>query len=142
MCVWAFPNGENRSFRLLHSALCFFFNLFFFRHFQIKNLAAATSIPSICECKEGFETYFERIDRLQVVIETVNNDLTSLEQRISKAEEDLGYNNTGLKGFLKPFFTKAAKTDRPADSDGHEAPSPFAPTFKASDFFGEARDQN
>lgn len=109
---------------------------------QIKNTSAATPIPNIVECKSGFQTYFDKIDKLQQVIDVINGNLTALEQNVTKAEEELGYNdNSGFKGLFKPFLDKVVKTERTRNNASIERNDPqFQPThiFKASDFFDES----
>lgn len=110
--------------------------------FQIKNTTAATPIPNIAECRAGFQKYFQKIDNLQLVINRINNDLTALEQNVAKAEEELGYNDSGLKGFLKTsIFGKVTRGD---DTSGTSDPLSYQPVeiFKASDYFGNGSEQN
>lgn len=69
---------------------------------------------------------------------------------MAKAEEELGYNESGIKGFLKPFLGKVVKSDRPrSDADANRAtsdnePPTFVPTnvFKASEYFASAGKPN
>lgn len=104
----------------------------------MKNLSALTSLPEIIQCEEDFQKHFEKIDKLQMVLNVVNQDLTALEQNVTKAEDELGFNNSGFKGFLKPWFGMSSKVDKTKTEDG----APFEPvyqhslTFKSSDYFG------
>lgn len=113
---------------------------------QIKNTSATTPIPNIAECKNGFQKYFDNIDKLQVVMNRISSDLTAMEESVAKAEEELGYNESGIKGFLKPFLGKVVKSDRlrndvdPNRATGDKETSTFVPTnvFRASDYFASA----
>lgn len=113
---------------------------------QIKNTSATTPIPNIAECKDGFQKYFDNIDKLQVVINRINSDLTAMEESVTKAEEELGYNESGIKGFFKPFLGKVGKSDRTRNdvdsnrASGDKDTPTFVPThvFSASDFFAGA----
>lgn len=105
-----------------------------------------TPIPNIAECKDGFRKYFDNIDKLQVVINRISSDLTAMEESVTRAEEELGYNESGIKGFFKPFLGKVVKSDRSridVDSNratGDKETPTFVPTnvFKATDYFASA----
>ncbi|XP_055315399.1 biogenesis of lysosome-related organelles complex 1 subunit 4 [Sitodiplosis mosellana] len=107
----------------------------------MKNISASTSLPNIIECKTGIQQYSDRIDKLQLMLDRVNIDITSLEQNMNKAEEELGYNNTGIKGFFKPLLGKIVKSDRsrlPENVDDPELTYKPIEFFKASQYFGES----
>lgn len=121
--------------------------IFHFHNSQIKNISASTPIPNIAECEAGFKKYFDNIDKLQLVINRINSDLTAMEESVAKAEEELGYNESGIKGFLKPFLDKVVKTDRSksdADSNSVNESPTFVPTnvFKASEYFPSSGQSN
>lgn len=63
-----------------------------------------------------------------------------MEQNVTKAEEELGYNDSGLKGFLKTsIFGKVARNDRQrSDYDDSSNCLSYQPVniFNASDYFG------
>lgn len=69
-----------------------------------------------------------------------------MEESVAKAEEELGYNESGIKGFFKPFLGKVVKSDRSrGDVDSHrvsgdnESPTFVPPhVFKASEYFANA----
>lgn len=106
----------------------------------MKNLSALTSLPEIIQCDEDFQKHFEKIDKLQIVLNAINEDLTALEQNVTKAEEDLGFNNSGFKGFLKPWFGMASsKGDKAKAEDGAASEPAYrhSLTFKSSDYFGD-----
>lgn len=108
----------------------------------MKNIAAATSIPNIVECKKGFQQYSERIDKINSMLDRINNDLTSLEHNVTKAEDELGYNNTGIKGFFKSI-EKAVKNDRVRAETSDDAEPPiYQPinVFKSSDYFDRSKE--
>lgn len=75
-----------------------------------------------------------------------------METNVAKAEEVLGYNESGIKGFFKPLLGKVVKTDRTrtdvdlhGNSIGDNDSLTFVATnvFKASDYFGcDARDDS
>lgn len=107
-------------------------------------------MPNIAECKDGFQKYFDNIGKLQLVLNRISNDLTAMEENVAKAEEELGFNESGIKGFFKPFLGKVVKNDRSrSDADpsktatDHESPT-FVPTnvFKASEYFSSAGKSN
>lgn len=106
--------------------------------FQIKNISAATPIPIINSCVADFRKNFQKIDNLQLVIDRINKDLIALEESVSKAEGDLGYNNTGLTGFLKPFFGKNTANDQTRNQcvEHNEPTHQLTTVFNTSDFFG------
>lgn len=73
------------------------------------------------------------------MFDRVSTDITALEQNMAKAEEDLGYNNTGIKGFFKPLLGKIVKNDRNRPESVDETAPTHTPIdlFKSSDYFGE-----
>lgn len=73
------------------------------------------------------------------MLDHIDTDLTALEQNVTKAEEDLGYNNSGIKGFFKPLLDKVSKTQN-RNADSRSVPQSLPPyesveTFKAQDYF-------
>lgn len=74
-----------------------------------------------------------------MLLDRVNTDITALEQNVTKAEDELGYNNSGIKGFFKPLLGKIVKTERIRAESIDEADLKYTPieSFKASDYFGE-----
>lgn len=109
----------------------------------MKNLASLTTLPEIIQCQEDFEKQFDKIDNLQLVLNAVNHDLTNLEQCVTKAEDELGFNNSGLKGFLKPWFGMASKSEKAKTEQGASSEPVFqnALTFNSSDYFGAGQEQ-
>lgn len=91
------------------------------------------------QCKTGIQQYSERIDKIQIMLDRINADVTALEHNMDKAEEDLGFNNTGIKGFFKPLLGKISKT-RSSQEHVDDSSTIYEPieTFKATDFFGES----
>lgn len=76
------------------------------------------------------------------MLDRVNVDITSLEQNMDKAEEELGYNNTGIKGFFKPLLGKIVKSDRnrPSPENIVVTELTYKPieSFKTAEYFGES----
>lgn len=76
---------------------------------------------------------------MQKVIDRANNDLSLMERNVGKAEDDLGYNESGIRGFFKPLIGKVMKNKKThSDSADCSEHSPdFRPTevFKTSDYF-------
>lgn len=93
------------------------------------------------ECKKGIQQYSERIDKIQIMLDRINIDIAALEQNMDKAEEDLGFNNTGIKGFFKPLLGKISKTrnsqEHTIDPDTNITYKPIE-SFKSADYFGES----
>lgn len=89
------------------------------------------------ECKQGIQQYSERIAKIQIMLDRINTDVTALEQCMDKAEEDLGYNDTGIKGFFKPLLGKIGKT-RSSQEQSDDTETIYTPKFKADDYFGAA----
>lgn len=87
--------------------------------------------------RRGLSKAFRQIDKLQLVLNAVNQDLTALENTVANAEDKLGYNNSGLKGFLKPWFGMSTKADKTKIEDGGIEEPPFRATtvFKSADYF-------
>lgn len=76
------------------------------------------------------------------MLDRIDADLVAIEQNVAKAEEDLGYNSSGIKGFLKPLLEKVTKYyDRSQSADSDEIPTlpTYQPieVFKANDYFEE-----
>lgn len=81
--------------------------------------------------------YVDKIDSIQVMLDRINSDMKALEQNIATAEEELGYNDTKLRGFFKPFLKKVVgKEVKPAD-DAEDKQPVYKPIniFKTSDYF-------
>lgn len=57
---------------------------------------------------------------------------------MTKAEADLGYSKSGIKGFFKPFIGKIVKNDRNRSESVDETPLTYKPSeqFKSADYFG------
>lgn len=109
--------------------------------FQIRNISTVTSLPDIMECKKGIQQYSERIDKIQIMLDRINTDIGAMEQNMDKAEEDLGFNNTGIKGFFKPLLGKIAKNrTHSQELVDHDTSATYKPVdaFKATDYFGES----
>lgn len=130
LCCWLTPTTITPIFQI---------NIF--SNLQLKNLSTLTSLPEIVQCEEDFQKHFDKIDKLQLVLNAVNQDLTALENTVATAEDKLGYNNSGLKGFLKPWFGMSTKTDKTKIEDGGSETPPFRSTtvFKAEDYFRGAQ---
>lgn len=109
----------------------------------MKNIAATTSIPNIAECQKGFQQYADKIDKVNLMLDRVNVDLTALEHNVAKAEEELGYNNTGIKGFFKPLIEKVVKNDRIRTENSEEQQPVYQPikVFKTSDYFDTPKNE-
>lgn len=73
------------------------------------------------------------------MLDRINNDIFALEQNMTKAEQDLGYNHTGIKGFFKPLLGKIVKNDRNRSDCTEETTLAYKPSelFKSADYFGE-----
>lgn len=74
------------------------------------------------------------------MFDRINMDIVALEQNVTKAEEQLGYNKTGIKGFFKPLLGKIVKNDRNRNENINDTKFTYIPTtpFKASHYFGES----
>lgn len=89
-------------------------------------------------CRDEFQQYFNKIDASQIVIDKINEDLTLMERNVTKAEEELGYNESGIKGFLKPLIGKVMKNNKiNNESNDNNEQLAFHPTkvFKAVELF-------
>lgn len=77
------------------------------------------------------------------MLDRINVDVTALEQNMAKAENELGYNNTGIKGFFKPLLGKIAK-NRTNQTTTDETDLKYQPTemFNANHYFGESSNLN
>lgn len=70
----------------------------------------------------------------------INADLKALEQNISVAEEELGYNDTRLSGFFKPFLKKVVGKEVKPNEEHVAKERVYKPIeiFKTSDYFPES----
>lgn len=78
----------------------------------MKNDAAVISqqnMPELYACHVAFEQLTGKIDRLEEFVAVVTSTLTTLENQVQLAEEDLGVNAVGLKGLFKPLLSGIAK---------------------------------
>lgn len=106
----------------------------------MKNLSTLNSLPEILQCEEDFQQHFEKIDKLQLVLNAINHDLTALEGNVELSEAQLGLNSSvSLKTFFKPWLALAgaSQSTRP-DEGAAELQAPIHNlTFKSSDYFGD-----
>lgn len=89
--------------------------------------------------QDDFDKLCKRIDDLEGFVEVVNQNLDTIEKDVVEAEEELGINDVGIKGFLKPIFGKAKKDRRSVGDDaGSAAPRVYVPPviFDTKTFFG------
>lgn len=89
--------------------------------------------------QDDFNKLCKRIDDLEAFIGLVNQNLDTIEKDVVEAEEELGINDVGIKGFLKPIFGKAKKDRRSVGDDGSgNAPKEYVPPviFDTKSFFG------
>lgn len=107
-------------------------------------------MPEIIQCEEDFHRHFGKIDKLQVVLNSINQDLTALEHNVAKSEDELGFNNSGLKGFLKPWFgmssasSSASKNERARADEGSSEHLSYEYNlgFKSCEYFGDTDTKN
>lgn len=104
-------------------------------------ISTATSLPNIIECKQGMKQYVEKIDRIQMMLDRINSDLKALEQNISVAEEELGYNDTKLSGFFRPFLKKVVGKEVKTNEEHAPKELAYKPVeiFKTSDYFPDSQ---
>lgn len=88
--------------------------------------------------QDDFNKLCKRIDDLEAFIELVNQNLDTVERDVVQAEEELGINDVGIKGFLKPIFGKAKKDRRSVGDDAGSASLEYVPPviFDTKSFFG------
>lgn len=88
--------------------------------------------------QKDFNKLCKRIDDLEAFIGLVNQNLETIEKDVVEAEEELGINDIGLKGFLKPIFGKAKKDRRSVGDDAGSPPLVYVPPviFDTKSFFG------
>ncbi|XP_037046176.1 biogenesis of lysosome-related organelles complex 1 subunit 4 [Bradysia coprophila] len=107
----------------------------------IKNdlaISADQTIPDLMNSQDDFNKLCKRIDDLEAFIGVVNQNLDSIEKDVVEAEEELGINDVGIKGFLKPIFGKAKKDRRSVGDDAGSTPQTYVPPviFDTKAFFG------
>lgn len=92
------------------------------------------NIPKILECRKEFTELCKKIDSLENFLAIVNQNLTHVEEQVIIAEEELGINDTGIKGFLKPLF---GKTKSENDIVNKNPEKNFIPVeiFNVNDYF-------
>lgn len=77
----------------------------------------------------------KKIDDLQKFVNVVDANVTSLEKHVDVAADELGFDDSGIKGFLKPIFgNNKPKTDFVSNLDENQ--KYISPKiFKTSDYF-------
>lgn len=77
---------------------------------------------------------------MQVMLDRINFDIKALEQNVTIAEEELGYNDTKFRGFFKPFLKKViGKEMKPNDNqDAKELAYKPIEIFQQSDYFPDS----
>lgn len=88
--------------------------------------------------QDDFNKLCKRIDDLEAFVEVVNQNLDAVEKDVVDAEEALGINDIGIKGFLKPIFGKAKKDRRSVGDEAGSAPLEYVSPviFDTKSFFG------
>lgn len=112
----------------------------FFFYLKVKTDASTTTeqnLPAIFQSKFEFQKLCQNIDNLSAFVTTVSDNMDELDHQIVQAEDELGINDLGIKGLLKPLFSKNKK--KPETMYGNEVKSyqPIA-IFNPSDYFGES----
>ena len=103
---------------------------------QVKNDTSTTNeqyIPELNAKIDEFKTLCNTIDNLEHFMKIVNENMSSLEAHVQQAEEDLGINDLGIKGLLRPIFGKSTKKTNETATE----PFVYAPPviFQTSDYF-------
>ncbi|GAB0097526.1 Biogenesis of lysosome-related organelles complex 1 subunit 4 [Sergentomyia squamirostris] len=104
-----------------------------------ENISVSTdkNLPEIATFQKDFSELCQRIDGFERFITIAGDNLSRMEAHMSVAEHELGYTESGFKGFLKPIFGRQ-KTEQDATNlapgDVYTPPE----VFKASDFFPES----
>lgn len=107
-----------------------------------KNDTQATRqfIPQIAGFKEEFKDICQRVDSFEDLLRVINKNLSSMEQHVETAAEELGYTEKGLKGLLKPLFKEQRKAGEaaPTNLDAERNYVPLQNVFEAADYFPDS----
>ncbi|KAJ6643280.1 Biogenesis of lysosome-related organelles complex 1 subunit 4 [Pseudolycoriella hygida] len=108
---------------------------------NIKNdlaISMEQTIPDLMNSQDDFNKLCKRIDDLEAFIGLVNQNLDRIEKDVVDAEEELGINDVGIKGFLKPIFGKTKKDRRSVSDDAGNSALVYVPPviFDTKSFFG------
>lgn len=113
-----------------------------FSNVKVKTDSAITmhkNLPEIYSYGKELDKLYKNIDNMEKFVNVVNENLAKVEQQVSRAEEELGINDTGIKGLFKPFLGKMKKrADSSVDDvvDLHYEPVEI---YKTSDYFVEPK---
>jgi hypothetical protein len=68
------------------------------------------TVPNILLYKDRLKSLCDRVDRLEVFLNRVKQDLDVVESHVDAAEVDLGSTDGKLKNILKPLFFVSLNT--------------------------------
>lgn len=108
---------------------------------MVKNDTQVTRqfVPQIAGFRGEFTDICQRVDSFEKVLCVINQNLSTLEQHVETAAEELGYSEKGLKGLLKPLFKEHRKAGQavPTNLDASQNYVP-AKVFEAAEYFPDS----
>lgn len=102
---------------------------------QSDTKAFVSKLPQSEEFHNKLQSLSKKIDHLQKFVNVVDENVTSLEAHVNVAAAELGYDDSGIKGFLKPIFgNNKPKDDVVSNLDENQKYVP-PKIYKTSDYF-------
>lgn len=104
-----------------------------------ENIAVSTdkNLPEISAFQNDFTELCRRIDGFEAFVGKASENLTRMETHVSVAEQELGYTESGLKGFLKPIFGRQ-KVEHEATNLTQDDVYVPPEVYNTSDFFPDS----
>lgn len=94
-----------------------------------------STLPKTNDFHNSLKSLSQKIDDLQKFVNVVDKNVTRLEAHVDVAAAELGFDDSGIKGFLKPIFGNIKpKTDVVSNLDENQKYVPPI-IFKTSDYF-------
>lgn len=94
-----------------------------------------STLPQSDGFYNNLQSLSKKIDDLQKFVKVVDENVTRLENHVDVAAAELGFDDSGIKGFLKPIFgNNKPKSDVVSNLDENQKYVPPA-IFKTSDYF-------
>ncbi|XP_059620282.1 biogenesis of lysosome-related organelles complex 1 subunit 4 [Phlebotomus argentipes] len=104
-----------------------------------ENISVSTdkNLPEISAFQSDFSELCRRIDGFERFVGIAGDNLARMEAHLAVAEQELGYTESGLKGFLKPIFGRQ-KPEQEATNLSPEDVYVPPEVYNTSEFFPDS----
>uniref|UniRef100_A0A1L8DTL9 Putative bioproteinis of lysosome-related organelles complex 1 subunit 4 n=1 Tax=Nyssomyia neivai TaxID=330878 RepID=A0A1L8DTL9_9DIPT len=105
-----------------------------------ENISVTTdkNLPDIGAFQKDFTELCRRIDGFERFVGIAGDHLGKMEAHMVVAEQELGYTESGIKGFLKPIFGGRPRVEQEATNLTPDETYAPPEVYSTSDFFPES----